>query len=36
VLLKDVSEGTVTLLYGSKEDRLNNAFALKEYLESIT
>ena len=36
VLLKDMSEGTVTLLYSSKEDRLNNAFALKEYLESIT
>jgi uncharacterized protein YeaO (DUF488 family) len=36
VLLNDMSEGTVTLLYSSKEDRLNNAFALKEYLESIT
>jgi len=25
--------GTVTLLYGSKEERLNNATALREYLE---
>ncbi len=25
--------GTVTLLYGSRERRLNNAVALKEYLE---
>jgi uncharacterized protein YeaO (DUF488 family) len=25
--------GTVTLLYGSREKRLNNAVALKEYLE---
>ncbi len=24
----------VTLLFGSREERLNNAFALKEYLES--
>ena len=26
-------KGTVTLLYGSKEDRLNNATALQEYLQ---
>ena len=27
-------QGTLTLLYSSKELRINNAFALKEYLES--
>ena len=27
-------KGTVTLLYGSREDRFNNAVALKEYLVS--
>ncbi len=26
--------GTVTLLFGSKEDRFNNAVALKEYIEA--
>ncbi len=26
-------QGTVTLLFGSKEERINNAVALKEYLE---
>ena len=26
--------GTVTLVYGAKEERFNNAVALKEYLES--
>jgi uncharacterized protein YeaO (DUF488 family) len=26
--------GTVTLLYGTKEERYNNAVALKEYIES--
>ena len=29
-----LGKGTVTLLFGSKETRLNNAAALKEYLES--
>ena len=29
-----MGRGTVTLLFGSKETRLNNAAALKEYLES--
>lgn len=29
-----VASGTVTLLYGSKESRLNNAAALLEYLSS--
>ena len=27
-------KGTVTLLFGSKEERYNNAVALKEYLDS--
>ena len=27
--------GTVTFLYSSKEDRLNNAVALKEYVEKL-
>ncbi len=27
-------KGTVTLLFGSKEERFNNAVALKEYLEA--
>ena len=34
-LLAEVRAGTVTLLYSSKEERLNNAVALKEYIESI-
>ncbi|MGR9071469.1 MAG: DUF488 domain-containing protein [Gammaproteobacteria bacterium] len=34
-ILEDVREGVVTFLYGSKEAQLNNAVALKEYLESI-
>ncbi|MGR8978693.1 MAG: DUF488 domain-containing protein [Gammaproteobacteria bacterium] len=33
-LLKYASEGAVTLVYSSKENRFNNAVALKEYLES--
>ncbi len=28
-------KGTVTLLFGSKEERYNNAVALKEYIESL-
>ncbi len=28
-------KGTVTLLFGSKEERYNNAVALKEYIESM-
>ena len=28
-------KGSVTLVYGAKEERYNNAVALKEYLESI-
>ena len=34
-LLEEVQAGTVTFLYGSKEERLNNAVALKEFIESI-
>ena len=33
-LLAGARAGTVTFLYSSKEQRLNNAVALKEYLES--
>jgi uncharacterized protein YeaO (DUF488 family) len=33
-LLDKAEKGTVTLLYSSKEDRYNNAIALKEYLET--
>jgi uncharacterized protein YeaO (DUF488 family) len=33
-LRREMGRGTVTLLFGSKEMRLNNAQALKEYLES--
>ena len=34
-ILEEVREGIVTFLYGSKEEQLNNAVALKEYIESI-
>jgi uncharacterized protein YeaO (DUF488 family) len=30
-----VSKGNVTLVYGAKDERHNNAVALKEYFESI-
>ena len=32
--LQHVGRGTATFLYGSKEEHLNNAVALKEYVES--
>ena len=32
-LLADCGEGTVTLVFGAKETRYNNAVALKAYLE---
>lgn len=35
-LLEGLGGGTATLVYGSKEPRLNNAAALKEYLEART
>jgi uncharacterized protein YeaO (DUF488 family) len=31
--VKEGSSSTITLLYSTKEDRFNNAVALKEYLE---
>jgi len=34
-LLEYVHKGTVTFIYSSKEKRLNNAVALKEYLASL-
>lgn len=33
-LREKASHGTLTLLYGSKEEKWNNAEALKEYLEN--
>ena len=33
-LVSHAEKDKVTLLFGSREERLNNAFALKEYLES--
>ena len=33
-ILGEVQAGIVTFLYSSKEEQLNNAFALKEYIES--
>jgi uncharacterized protein YeaO (DUF488 family) len=32
-ILDKIQEGSVTLLYGTKEEKFNNAIALKEYLE---
>jgi uncharacterized protein YeaO (DUF488 family) len=34
-ILEEVRKGIVTFLYSSKEVQLNNAVALKEYIESI-
>jgi uncharacterized protein YeaO (DUF488 family) len=34
-ILSKAQEGTVTLLYGAKDVRFNNAVALKDYLETI-
>jgi uncharacterized protein YeaO (DUF488 family) len=33
-VLEYIRRGTVTFIYSSKEQRLNNAVALKEYIES--
>jgi uncharacterized protein YeaO (DUF488 family) len=33
--LEEVRSGTVTFLYSSKERQLNNAVALKEFIESM-
>ena len=35
-ILGEIQAGIVTFLYSSKEEQLNNAVALKEYIESIT
>ena len=35
-LLEYVRKGAVTFVYSSKEQRLNNAIALKEYVEPLT
>jgi uncharacterized protein YeaO (DUF488 family) len=35
-LIAHVRKGTVTFVFSSKEQKLNNAVALKEYLESRT
>jgi uncharacterized protein YeaO (DUF488 family) len=32
-ILDKIQKGSVTLLYGTKEEKFNNAIALKEYLE---
>ena len=34
-ILREIQAGIVTFLYSSKEEQLNNAVALKEYIESI-
>ena len=34
LLLEKSKEGTITLLYSSKEEKYNNAIALKEFLQS--
>ncbi len=35
-LIAMTRKGTATLLYGSKEERFNNAVALKEYIDART
>lgn len=35
LIIKKAKGGVVTLLYGTKEERYNNAAALKEYLEIL-
>ena len=34
LLIEKAAKGTVTLLYSSKEERFNNAVALREYIET--
>ena len=34
LFLEKAEQGTITLLYSSKEEKYNNAIALKEYLQS--
>jgi uncharacterized protein YeaO (DUF488 family) len=33
-ILKKIKEGKVTLLFGAREEKFNNAVALKEYIET--
>jgi uncharacterized protein YeaO (DUF488 family) len=33
-LAKEASKGNITFVFGSKEEKLNNAAALKEYIET--
>jgi uncharacterized protein YeaO (DUF488 family) len=35
-LMEYIQKGTVTFVYSSKEQRFNNALALKEYVEFLT
>jgi uncharacterized protein YeaO (DUF488 family) len=35
LITRKLKEGTITFLYSSKEDKLNNAVALKDYIEKI-
>ena len=35
-ILNKANEGSITLLYGAKEEKFNNAVTLKEYLEEKT
>jgi uncharacterized protein YeaO (DUF488 family) len=35
LIIKKAKQGDVSLLFSSKEERLNNAVALKEYIEKI-
>lgn len=35
-IINKAKDGSITLLYGSKEEKINNAVALKEYLEEKT
>lgn len=34
-IVREVQAGIVTFLYSSKEERMNNAVALKKYIESL-
>ena len=35
IILNKTEEGSVILLYGAKNEKFNNAVALKEYLDNI-
>jgi uncharacterized protein YeaO (DUF488 family) len=35
LMLKKAKEGAVTLLYGAKNEKFNNAVVLKEYIEKL-